>query len=249
MFRIIPVLDLKNSIVVHAIRGKRTLYKPITSKIINTTDPLKISALFKNQYDLREQYIADLDSIQHRKPNLDIIQRLLKEEDLQLILDPGLRSEKDLELYASLNLKALILALESIKSIEVIDLALELLGSERIILSFDLFKNKILTKIEELKNKSHLRLIKMFEDMGIKELILLDLFRVGQKLGGIPQNYINIKNNFKGRVLVGGGIKNIRNLIEYYKEGFSGVLIATSLHDETIKREDLKEFRKRILKS
>ncbi|MFX1488341.1 MAG: HisA/HisF-related TIM barrel protein, partial [Promethearchaeota archaeon] len=76
----------------------------------------------------------------------------------------------------------------------------------------------------------------------IYEIILLDLFRVGQKLGGIPSSYIDLKEAFKGNIFVGGGIKDYQDLLLYKQTNFAGVLIATALYDGTINIEKVREF-------
>ena len=73
----------------------------------------------------------------------------------------------------------------------------------------------------------------------VKNIILLDLFRVGQKIGGIPPQYLEILNNFSGDIFVGGGIKNIEDILNFKNHNFSGILIATALYDGTITAEKL----------
>ena len=103
-----------------------------------------------------------------------------------------------------------------------------------------MFKGKIITKINDLKNETPLNVVLKLKNLGVRELILLDLFRVGQKLGGIPPLYLKIRNIFDGNILVGGGIKNFDDLLNYYRNSFSGVLLATALYDGSIKVEKLK---------
>ena len=49
-FRIIPVLDILNSIAVHAVKGERDKYRPLQSKILNTSDPLEIVKVLKHKF-------------------------------------------------------------------------------------------------------------------------------------------------------------------------------------------------------
>ncbi|HKM59743.1 MAG TPA: HisA/HisF-related TIM barrel protein, partial [Candidatus Bathyarchaeia archaeon] len=60
--KVIPVIDILNGIVVHAVRGKRREYQPLQSSICNSIEPLEIAKTFKT-LGFSELYIADLDAI------------------------------------------------------------------------------------------------------------------------------------------------------------------------------------------
>jgi len=242
-FRIIPVIDILDSKAVHAIKGERAKYKPLKSKLINSSDPIEIIKILNQKFKFREFYIADLDAIIKDSPNLEILSTILKIPEIDVILDPGIKNKEDLLKYSNYNIKKLILGLESINDYNVINEGLRIFGKFKLILSLDMFKGKILSKIKGLRNQNPINVVKKLKRFGVKELILLDLFRVGQKIGGIPQIYLKILKNFKGSVLVGGGIKDLMDLTSYYNNKFSGVLIATALYDGSIKIDKLKVFK------
>ena len=240
VFRIIPVIDILNSKAVHAIKGERTKYKPLISELFQSSDPIEIIKILNHKYNFKEIYLADLDAIIKRKPNYEIISKISKFKNLKIILDPGIVKSEDILKFSRFNIKKLILGLETINSFEVIRDSLKIFGIDKIIISVDMFKGKIITKIRDLMNESPLNTILKLNNLGVRELILLDLFRVGQKLGGIPPLYLKIRDAFDGDILVGGGIKNLNDLSNYNRENFSGVLIATALYDGSINIEKLK---------
>ena len=100
----------------------------------------------------------------------------------------------------------------------------------------------LISKIKEIKAQQAIDFIKILKEMSIQEIILLDLFRVGQKIGGIPQMFLKIREIFNGSILAGGGIKNTKDLMNYKNNQFSGVLISTALHDGSINLEKLENF-------
>ena len=242
-FRIIPVIDILDSKAVHAIKGERAIYKPLKSKLINSSDPIEIIKVLKQKFNFREFYIADLDAIIKDSPNLEILSTILKIPEIDVILDPGIKDKEDLLKYSKYKIKKLILGLETINAYNVINEGLRILGKYKIIVSLDMFKGKIISKIKDLRNQNPINVVNKLKRFGVKELILLDLFRVGQKIGGIPQIYLKILKNFKDAVLVGGGIKDLMDLKSYYNNKFSGVLIATALYDGSIKIDKLKVFK------
>jgi len=243
-FRIIPVIDILNSQAVHAIKGEREKYKPLKSVLFNGSNPIRIALKLKNKYSFTEFYIADLDAILQRKPNITILSKILDIPGVEIMIDPGIKTKKNIENYFRLNLKSLILGLETLRDLEVITSCLKLFDTNNIVVSIDMYNEVIQTNIEQFRNQDILEIVRKIEDLGVVNIILLDLFKVGQKMGGISALYLKIREQFNGEILVGGGIKDIQDIKEYKSNNFSGVLIGTALHDGSIKIEELRNFLK-----
>jgi len=242
-FSIIPVIDILNSTAVHAIKGDRINYKTLKSNLFQSSNPVDIIRTIKQKFNFYEFYIADLDSITKGIPNLQIVKEILDISKIELILDPGIVDLNGVNHFKDLKIKRLIIGLETIRGYEVISQSLEILNPEKIIISIDMYKGQILTRAKDIKNHNLLDIVNKIESMGIKSIILLDLYRVGQKIGGIPAHYLEILNNFSGDIFVGGGIKNIEDILNYKNHNFSGILIATALYDGTITVEKLRNLK------
>lgn len=242
-FKIIPVIDLLRSEAVHALKGERVKYQPLKSKLFNSSNPIKIIEVLRRKFNFQEFYIADLDAIVYKNPNIKLLSKMLEIPHIKIMLDPGIKNKEDLFLYSNLKMNKLILGLETIQNYSVIKESLNLLGSNKTIVSIDMYDGKIISNILSLKNQNPIKIIDVIEHIGVKVVILLDLFRVGQKLGGIPPLYLEIRDRFKGDILVGGGIKNLEDIKKYREEKFSGILIATALYDGSLNFEDFKDFR------
>jgi phosphoribosylformimino-5-aminoimidazole carboxamide ribotide isomerase len=240
-FKVIPVLDILNSEAVHAIKGERNNYKPLKSNLFNSCDPVEIVKVLRNDFKFDEFYIADLDSILNKTPNMQIICEILKIPGIQIMVDPGIVDYNDILIYSKFDIQKLIIGLETIRSLKEVNIALEILGKEKLIVSIDMYKEKILTNAKDLRNRAPLEVIRQLKSVGINNIILLDLFRVGQKIGGIPPIYFEIKKNFPGNVYVGGGIKDFKDILTYFHNNFTGILIATALYDGSI---DIQKVRK-----
>ena len=158
------------------------------------------------------------------------------------MIDPGIIDFQDVLLYSKYNIDKLIIGLETVESLEIIKRALSIMGKSKLVVSIDMYKEKVISNARGLRNKSIIEIIKKIEEIGIKELILLDLFRVGQKIGGIPQQFLEIQGSFKGSIYVGGGIKDYKDILNYKNLNFAGVLIATALYDGTIDIEEVNKF-------
>jgi len=242
IFRVIPVLDILDSIAVHAKKGERAKYKPINLKLIQSTNPIEIVQYLKSECKFKEFYLADLDAIIKNKPNFEILLEILDIPDIRIMIDPGIRNKGDLLMFSKFKINKLILGIETIESIDVIKESLEIFGHNRIIVSIDMYKEKIISNNRVFKAQNCIQMVKKIEDVGVKEVILLDLFRVGQKIGGIPPLYTEIRKIFNGNLLIGGGIRNFEDLLMYKDLEFSGVLIATALYDGSIDIEKVKEI-------
>jgi phosphoribosylformimino-5-aminoimidazole carboxamide ribotide isomerase len=241
-FKIIPVIDILNCKAVHAIKGERAKYRPLKSHLFESSDPIAIIRSLKQKFNFIEFYIADLDSIINKTPNLKILKEVLKIPQIDIILDPGVVDLTDIKYFSEYKIKSLILGLETISSLKIIHQSSQILSENKIIVSIDLYKGQVLSRARDIKNFTPVEIVRKIESSGIKNIILLDLFRVGQKVGGIPLSYLEIVQNFSGNIYVGGGIKNIKDILDYKAQNFSGVLIATALYDGTIEIEELKEF-------
>ncbi|UCC21026.1 MAG: hypothetical protein JSV62_07025 [Promethearchaeota archaeon] len=241
-FRVIPVIDILKSKAVHAQKGDRTKYKPLESILFQSTNPVEIIREVVKIFNFPEFYIADLDSIINKSPNLQILKDILDISNINIILVPGIVNLEDVLYFSSFRIKNLIFGLETIRSIKIISQSLKILSQNNIIVSIDMYKGKILSNLKNLKNQSPMNIIGKIESLGIRSIILLDLFRVGQKIGGIPPLYLDILSHFNGDILVGGGIKDINDILEYKDHNFSGVLIATSLYDGSINIEKLRNI-------
>ncbi|MFX0022828.1 MAG: HisA/HisF-related TIM barrel protein [Candidatus Hermodarchaeota archaeon] len=187
-------------------------------------------------------YIADLDSIIRGIPNFQTLKEILTLAKIEINLDPGIVNLEDINKFKDFKLKSLILGLETINNFKVISQGLEILNPKKIVISIDMYKGQILTKAKDIKKYTPIDIIKELEALGIERIILLDIFRVGQKIGGIPTLYLEILNNFSGDIFVGGGIKNLKDILDYKDYNFSGVLIATALYDGTINIEKLRNL-------
>ena len=82
-------------------------------------------------------------------------------------------------------------------------------------------------------------LVKELEVLGVSEVIILDLDRVGSQEGVDYKLLKEMRKNLKLKLLVGGGIRDMDDLLKLKNMGINGVLLATSLHVGLINIETL----------
>ena len=85
--RVIPVIDLKSGAAVHAVRGQRERYRPLRSKLVAGSDPLRVARAVRGELGLDELYVADLDAIAGGPPHRDALAALAREA--RVMVDAG----------------------------------------------------------------------------------------------------------------------------------------------------------------
>ncbi|RZF27830.1 phosphoribosylformimino-5-aminoimidazole carboxamide ribotide isomerase [Paraburkholderia sp. UYCP14C] len=88
--QVIPVLDLLDGQVVRAVRGERSAYRPIQSRLVATSDPLATARALLEASGARTLYIADLGAILQRGAHASTLAALrVALPGIELWLDAG----------------------------------------------------------------------------------------------------------------------------------------------------------------
>jgi phosphoribosylformimino-5-aminoimidazole carboxamide ribotide isomerase len=238
--KIIPVIDVLGGITVHAVRGRRKEYQPLKSVLCGSSDPVDVAASFE-ALGFDKLYLADLDAIAGGKPDFSLLKIITNKIKLDLMVDAGITNlEKANELFRS-NVSQVIIGTETLPSISFVAEAVETFGSEKIIVSLDLVKERILSCFELGKLAEPARFLRELEKRGVSQIIILDLAKVGSGEGVNMTFLRELLTNVNANVLVGGGVRDIGDLFELNDIGVFGVLMATSLHSGKISPVDLKQ--------
>ena len=222
--RCIYVLDILNGAVVHAVRGERSSYEPIAgfSRIVSTSEPLGILQELRP----REVYIADLNLLTGRSDNLAVIKKI--STLARTMADTGISKASDLDrLPASVSP---VLGTET-ASLQLIE---EASREQRIVVSIDMMKRKVLARDPELAVQTPLQLLQRLNALKLESVILLELDRVGTSAGLDGQFLENAVAATEHPLILGGGVKGEDDLRALQDMGFSGALLATALHNGRI---------------
>jgi phosphoribosylformimino-5-aminoimidazole carboxamide ribotide isomerase len=237
--RIIPVLDILNSQVVHGIKGERNKYEPIRSLITTSCTPADVAKAFKTQFNISELYIADLDAIISQKFTFTYLREIIQHTNLQIMLDAGIDENAFVSNLLEKGVNKVIIGTETLRSLANLREILAITSPKNLIISLDLKYGAILTKAEDLRKITPLEAIHHFEELGIQETIILELTKVGSESGVMTGALQNILQNSSIQIITGGGARNIQDLKILKEAGVAGVLIATALHNGSITQHDL----------
>jgi phosphoribosylformimino-5-aminoimidazole carboxamide ribotide isomerase len=239
--RIIPVIDILNSVVVRGVAGQRSEYRPIESCLCDSAEPLAIANAFRNQFGLSTLYVADLDAILHAEPNFEIYETL-KDDGFELLIDSGLRNAFDAEASLMAGASKVIAGLETWPSLATLEMMLHKFGPERVIFSLDLKNGRSIRKLDDVLSDDPVDIGCAVIECGIRELIVLDLASVGVASGPTTLEICQELKDFarKLKLITGGGVRSSADLATLREAGTDGVLVASSLHDGSITPDDLQ---------
>jgi phosphoribosylformimino-5-aminoimidazole carboxamide ribotide isomerase len=237
--KVIPVIDVLNGIVVHAVRGKRREYQPLQSTLCSSVEPLEVAEAFR-KLGFSELYIADLDAITSGAENFQVLKNIADETGLKLMVDAGITDIERAQKLLNNKVSKVIIGTETLQSKSLVAEAVRLFGSERVVLSLDLKGDKVIVKLGFAGCKNPMCLLREFKEMGVSQVIVLDLARVGSGEGVNVDFLKKVIGDLGVDVYVGGGVRDIKDLIELNSLGVSGVLVASALHSGKISIRELR---------
>jgi phosphoribosylformimino-5-aminoimidazole carboxamide ribotide isomerase len=217
--QIIPVIDLKNGVVVHAKFGQRETYQPIKSVLTKKSDIYSVLNSFLQFHDFESFYIADLDAITGQGSQHDLIEQVAKNfPKITFWVDAGYQKARDfLPNYLP------ILGSECFSD----ENCLEILE----------FENRFILSLDFGAYGEKLGSQKFFTqtDFWSKNVIVMTLNRVGSSQGVAIDVLENFKCNYpKTNFIAAGGVRNSDDLAQLEKIGIEHVLVASALHSGAI---------------
>ncbi len=241
--RIIPVIDLKAGKVVRGVGGRRDEYQPILSRLTNSHEPLAVARTFVERFAPQELYIADLDAIERATPALEAISRI-QALGAPLWVDGGVRGAADAQRLVGSGVDRVVCGLETLTGPDDLDEIVAAIGRDRVIFSLDLRAGLLLGNVDRWQAADAAdvqSVIELVVRTGIKRVIVLDLARVGMNDGAGTEEICRtmLARHAGVEFFIGGGVRDVRDLMGFETLGIKGALVASALHDGTISPADL----------
>ena len=228
---IIPVLDLKNGLVVHAKQGNREHYQPICSKLCPSADIFAVIDAFLSLADFTAFYIADLDAITGQGGHDALIADVLHSyPHLQFWVDKGYQQAANLAISDNY---LPVLGSESFDDANIGELEQ---FAQRYILSLD------------YSASGKLGATRLFDEPSLwpQRIIIMTLTQVGSGKGPDLAKLRHYVQNYPGyNFIAAGGIRNMDDLNILSNLGIKHVLLASALHSGAIGKAELEYFRQK----
>jgi HisA/HisF family protein len=228
-FAVIPVIDLKDGLVVHARAGKRAEYQPLISPFGPAHDALAIARALLAITASSELYVADLDAIAGTGNHFELCRDLANAlPSVTLWIDAGFSDATDCAFWLPLG-ATLVIGSESIAGLDAWHNIRASFG-RNIVLSLD-FDEKGLRGPEQVMADPAL-----WPD----RLILMSLGRVGMEEGPDLARLQEALRLAGSRALfTAGGVRNVDDIEQAAAAGARGALVATALHSGTITQNEI----------
>ena len=237
--KIIPVIDVLNAIAVHGIRGERKRYQPLKSSLCKSVDPLDIALTFES-LGFESLYLADLDAILEKSANFSLFREIMTKTSLDLMVDAGIADINKARKVIETGVSKIVIGSETLTSLDFVSKAVNAIGEDKVVVSIDQKGGKVLSASEVIALMDAVSFAQKLASLGVRQIILLDLDRVGTEHGINLTALRNILEKTGVDFLVGGGIRSLQELEELRNLGVSGALVATVLHNGKVRVDELK---------
>ncbi len=207
MLEIIPVIDLMNSVAVSGKSGNRSEYTPLETIYASSANPVEIAS-----------------SLSHNINEINDVNRILP-----VIADIGVDNLNTFEFALKYAYK-IIVATETLESIDELRKIFEKYPKERIIVSVDVKNNELLAKHMDIDLEGFKEVL---HEIDPDEIILLDISSVGTE-GGFNKELLQIFSDFKDKIILGGGITP-DEIDEISNMRIKKALVGTALHKGEIR--------------
>lgn len=226
--QIIPVLDLKDGVVVHAAGGDRSRYAPVhhTSSLCDNSAAEAVLARLLELYPFSTVYIADLNAISGNGDHNQLIAQLQHAyPQLQFWVDSGISAEAVTHITLPSNCQSVI----GSESQE----APTSLHKTNVILSLDFKHHRALGHPGWLDTPAYWP----------NTIIVMTLDLVGSNQGPDFEKLSTLcQQHPTKRFIAAGGVRDIDDLSRLKTLGVAGVLLASALHNGSIGKPDLQKF-------
>jgi phosphoribosylformimino-5-aminoimidazole carboxamide ribotide isomerase len=224
--RIVPVIDIKGGVVVHARRGQRDEYAPLRSPLVEGCDPVTVARVLCAVCRTKTVYVADLDALAGApidEANLAALAAVTEPW-----VDAGATTP---ERAAALHRAG---AARNVVGTESLGPGVQI--ATPVVLSVDLRDGRLISPDPELAGRDPSAAAPLARVLGVKELLVIDLARVGSG-SGPPLDAVAELSAALPEVAVyaGGGVRDDADLRALESAGASGALVATALHEGRLK--------------
>ncbi len=226
--------------MVRGVGGRRHEYRPVVSRLTTSCRPLDVARAFRDHFGLAELYVADLDALAGAPPALTTFD-VLRGDGFHLAVDAGVRDAATAAPLA--DVEGLVVGLETIRGPEELAILCRTHGG-RVVFSLDLRAGVPMGEAANWRGDAG-EIAGQAVATGVRRLLVLDLARVGVGEGtGTEELCRGLTNTYpEVELIAGGGVRGTADLRRLSGCGVRAALVASALHDGTLRRADLEQFR------
>jgi len=223
--RIVPVIDIKGGIVVHARRGQRNRYAPLRSPLVDGCEPVAVARALCDVCRTSTLYVADLDALAGEPVNEVALAALASVAEPWV--DAGATTPEAAAALHRAGVARNVVGTESLGAGAEITLP--------VVLSVDLREGRLISRDPELAGREPAAAVPLARALGAAELLVIDLARVGSGSGPPLDAVAELAAALPATaIFAGGGVRDDSDLRALEAAGAAGALVATALHEGRI---------------
>jgi HisA/HisF family protein len=224
--QIVPVIDLKGGVVVHARRGRRDEYAPLRSPLVEGCEPVAVARALCAICRTTTLYAADLDALAGGPVDEVTLAALAGASEPWV--DAGATTPGRAAALRRAGVARNVIGTESLPAGPPVNPS----GIPPVVLSVDLRDGRLISPDPELADRPPADAAPLARSLHVDELLVIDLARVGSGSGPPLEAVAQLAGALPGvAIYAGGGVRDDDDLRALESVGAAGALVATALHE------------------
>ena len=236
--RIIPAIDIIDGKCVRLTQGDYAQQKTYNG------DPLDMALRFEG-HGLKFLHLVDLDGAREKRViNFKVIERICNKTRLIVDFGGGLASEDDVHIAFECGVSAINVGSVAVKNRALCESWLTRFGPDKVILSADTKKEKIvISGWQEGTEIWLVDLIEQYKEIGIKTIACTDVEKDGMLQGSAHDLYKKLQDKFADlQIIASGGVSTLKELDQLTELKLFGAIIGRAIYEGNITLPDLQSY-------
>ena len=234
---VIPAIDIKDGKTVRLKQGN------FSEKTVYPETPVT-SALYFQSVGAKRLHLVDLDGAESGEaPNKIIVEKILGSLKIPIQLGGGIRSLEAIERWLDLGIQSVIIGTIAVENPEIVKVALQKFGAERIIVSVDALDGLVATEGWQKQSKIKATDFALnYKRAGLERILYTDIGRdgmlTGPNLGSIKD--MAVQTNLK--IIASGGVSckdDIEDLEHLERFGVDSVVVGRAFYERRLFPEEI----------
>lgn len=238
MITIYPAIDVIEGKCVRLTQGD------YAQKKIYNSDPLDMAMRFE-QHGLKYLHLVDLDGAREKRViNYRVIERICNKTRLLVDFGGGLAGDEDIRIAFESGVDKVNIGSVAVKDRDLCLRWIERYGAEKIILSADARKEKIVVSgWQEGTDVWVYDLVEQYQQAGLKQIACTDVDCDGMMQGSSHALYQKLHEKFPDiRITASGGVSSIAEIEKLQEMGLHGAIVGRAIYEGTIQLQDFSPF-------
>lgn len=235
--RIIPSIDIINSRCVRLVEGDYDELKEYEFSVLEIAESYA-------QKGFDYLHIVDLDAARTRRMvNLELVSEITRTLGLEIDYGGGVRNLEDIKTLLDLGVSKVNVGSMAVRNPELLEMALNKFGSDKIILSADC-RNELIA-IDAWQKDTSISIYDFLEAWQSKSLeyaCITDISKDGRLEGANVELYKKLCQEFQLKIIASGGVTSIEDVEALASSGCDGAIIGKALLEERIDYRELKNY-------